>query len=130
VGELAVAAVGLTPLVEQGQDLGLLLGQQPMRRGPAGSLIRQLPARAATDPAVRPYLAELKFVTGPPDRPAAVERLVEQIEQSGLGGRVDPARDPATQPQPPFPSTSISFTAISFSASDNRATSALASSNS
>jgi hypothetical protein len=41
-------------------------------------------------------LANVEFVTGASDRPAGVERFVEQVEQPSLGGRVDPARDPAT----------------------------------
>jgi hypothetical protein len=79
---------------------------------------------------VRADLAELKLVSHTPDRPARVEGLVDQVEQPGLRGRVNPARDPATQPQVPFPSMSISFTAISLTVSDSRATSALASSSS
>ena len=51
-------------------------------------------------------------------------------EQPDLGGRVDAVRDPATQPQPSFPSTSVSFTASSLQASDSRAISAFAASSS
>jgi hypothetical protein len=35
-------------------------------------------------------------MTDPAQRPAAVDRLVEQVEQPGLGGRVHPVWDPAT----------------------------------
>lgn len=79
---------------------------------------------------MRADLAEFKFGSDTADRPPLLDGLVEQIEQPGLGGRVDPPRDPATQPQRPFPSTSISLTAISVSASDSRFTSDLASSSS
>lgn len=96
----------------------------------AGVAVGQLPAGPTGQPAVRPNLAELKLGTGPAQRPARVDRLIEQVEQPGLGGRVDPVRDPATQPHPPFPSTSMSLTAISLTVSDSRATSALASSSS
>lgn len=99
-----------------------------MHRRPAGRLVGQRTDGSAADPAVRPYLAEFEFVADAADRPALLDGLVEQGEQPGFGGRVDPPRDPATQPQRPFPSTSISLTAISVSASDSRLTSALASS--
>ena len=75
-------------------------------------------------------LAELEDTAGAADGPAGIERLVNQVQQPGLGGRVDPVRDPATQPQPPFPSTIVSLTASSLHASDNRAISALAASSS
>lgn len=75
VRQPAVRAVGLAPLVEQGQDLAFLAGQQLVRHA------------------------------------------------------THPARDRATQPQAPL-STSISFTAISLTVSDGRATSAVASSSS
>jgi hypothetical protein len=84
VGELTVAAVGLAPLVEQRQDLGLLLGQQPMRRRPARRFVGQLPAASPTDPTVRPHLAEFELVTDPAHRPAGVEGLVEQVERPAL----------------------------------------------
>jgi hypothetical protein len=35
-------------------------------------------------------------MTDPAQRPAGVDRIVEQVEQPGLGGRVHPAGDPAT----------------------------------
>ena len=66
----------------------------------------------------------------PAQCPARVQRLIEQIEQAGLGGRIHPVWDPATQPQPSFPLTSISFTAISVSVADNRPLSAIACSSS
>ena len=73
---------------------------------------------------------ELEVVAGAAQRPAGIECLVEQVEQPGFGGRVDTAWDLATQPQPPFPCTSMSLTAISLTVSESRATSALASSSS
>jgi hypothetical protein len=96
VSELAVTAVGLPPLVEQGQDRLGLLGEQPVQWGPAGALVDQLPAGPAGQPAVCPDLAELKFETGPAHRPAGLEGLGQQVQRPGLGGRVHPAGDPAT----------------------------------
>jgi hypothetical protein len=91
-----MAAVGLAPLVIQRQDLGHLLGEQPVRgvaaRGPVG----QLSDRAAGDPAVRPHLAQLEHPTGRPHRPARLDGVVEQGQQPRLGGRIDPQRDLAT----------------------------------
>ena len=101
--ELAMRAVGGPPLLEQRQDLGGLLIEQPVHRQPARRLVGQLPGRAAGDPAVRADLTKFQFVAGPPQRPAALDRGVEQLQQPCLGGRVHPQRDPATQPQRPFP---------------------------
>jgi hypothetical protein len=50
----------------------------------------------AADPAVRPPLGEVEFAARAAQRPAGIEGLVEQAEQPGLGGRVDPAWDSAT----------------------------------
>src|SRR4029453_246777 len=59
-----------------------------------------------------------------------LQGLLKQVQQPGLGGLIHPGRDPATQPQRPFPSTSTSRTASSWSASPSRAASARAASNS
>ncbi len=56
--------------------------------------------------------------------------LVEKVEEAGFGGRIDTTWDTATQPQPSFPSTNISLTASSLTASESRATSAFAASSS
>ena len=77
-----------------------------------------------------PDLADLEHTARSPDRPAALDSVVEQVQQAGLGGRIDATWDTATQPQPPFPSTSVSFTASSLHASESRATSAWACSSS
>jgi hypothetical protein len=47
-----------------------------------------------------------------------------------FGGRIDPSRDSATQPQGSFPSARVNLTAISAKAVRNRSASALASSSS
>jgi hypothetical protein len=96
VGELAVRPVGLAPLVEQRQDLGGLGGEQTVHRGPARCLIGQPATGTAGDPPMRPPLDQLELVTGSAQRPAGLERLVDQVEQPRLGGRVDPGRDLAT----------------------------------
>ena len=128
--ELAMRPVGLAPLLEQGQDLLGLLSEQPVHRGPARSPVRELAPGPAGEPAVDTDLAELEHPSGAADRPPCLDRVVDQVQQAGLGGRIDPAWDTATQPQPPFPSTNVNRTASSLHASDNRATSALACSNS
>jgi hypothetical protein len=45
---------------------------------------------------MRPDLAEFQFLAGTAQRPAGVDRAVEQAQQRRLGGRIDPVRDPAT----------------------------------
>ena len=130
MGEFAVRPVDLAPLVEQGQDLGFLLGQDPVHREPARRPVGQPAAGPAGVPAVGADLAESECPAGAADTPAGVEGFVDEIEQPCLGGRIYPARDSATQPQPSFPSTSVSFTASSLQASDSRAISAFAASSS
>ena len=82
--ELAVAAVGLAPLLEQGQNLLRLLGQQPVQRRPARSLVGQRAAGPASQPAMRPDLPELQGVTAAAQRPAGLQSLVDQREQPAL----------------------------------------------
>ena len=130
MGELAMRAVRVTPLIEQGQNLRGLLVQQPMHRRPARRPVGQPAPRPAGEPTIGPDLADLQHAAGSPDRPPGLDRLIDQVQQAGLGGRIDTVWDPATQPQPPFPSINTSFTASSLHASDNRATSALARSSS
>ena len=128
--ELAVRAVGLAPLLEQGQDLLGFLRQQPVHRGPTRSTVDQLAPGSAGEPAVGTDLTELEHRSGAADRPPGLDRVVDQVQQAGLGGRIDAAWDVATQPQPPFPSTNVNRTASSLQASESRATSALACSSS
>ena len=130
MSELAVRPVGLAPLLEQGQDLLHFLSEEPVHRGPARSTVSELASGPAGEPAVRSDLAELQKRTGAADRPPCLDRVVDQVQQAGLGGRIDAAWDVATQPQPPFPSTNVNRTASSLHASDSRATSAWACSNS
>ena len=128
--ELAMGPVNLAPLIEQGQNVIDLPGQQPVDRSAARSTVRQPIISAAPRPAPQPTLGQIQYRTGLPDRPTVPHGGVDQVEQPGLRGRVNPGRDLATQPQPPFPSTNVNRTASSLHASDSRATSALACSSS
>src|SRR5665213_1215139 len=130
VRELAVGPVGLTPLMEQHDDLSGLLLQQAVHRRAARSRVLQPTGVAPAEPPIRPQLTEFKLPAGPAQRPTLIGGLIKQLEQARLGGRVDSAGDLATHPQPSFPSISISFTAICFSASPSRSASALACSSS
>ena len=130
MGELAVRAVDLAPLVVEPDDLGHLLGQQPMHGLSAGSSVGELAVGPALAPAVGPDLTQLQLPARPPEAPALVGGLGDEVEQSFLGDRVDTSGDPATQPQRPFPSTSMSLTAISLRASPRRSASARAASSS
>lgn len=130
MSELAVRAVGLAPLLKQREDLLDFLSQEPMHRGPTRRPVDQLAPGSAGEPAVGPDLAELEDTADASDRPAGLDSFVDQVEQAGLGGRIDAAWDAATQPQPPFPSTNVNRTASSLHASESRATSALACSSS
>jgi hypothetical protein len=77
VGQLAVAAVGLAPLVEQGQDLGHFVLQQPVHRGSARRQVDQLTPGPAGDPAVRPPRRQFQHLAGPAQRPTGIHRLFE-----------------------------------------------------
>ena len=128
--ELAVRAVGLAPLLEQRQDLLGFLSQKPMHRRPARCPVGELAPGPAGEPAMSPDLSDLEHTAGAADRPTGLDRIIDQVQQAGLGGRIDAAWDAATQPQPPFPSTNVNLTASSLHASESRATSALACSSS
>lgn len=128
--KFAVGPVDLAPLLEQRQDLLGLLSQDAVHRRPARLGVSQLAAGPAGVPSVGPDLTDLEHPAGSSDRPARLDGLLDQVEQTRLGGRVDAPGDPATQPQPSFPSTSVSFTASSLQASDNLAISVFAASSS
>jgi hypothetical protein len=130
VGELSVRAVHVAPLVVELHDLGHLVIEQAVQRAAAGGAVGQLAALSAPHPAVRPHLFELELTAGAGEAPAGVGGGVEQFQEGLLGGRIDSERDLATQPQRPFPSTSINLTAISLSASPRRTASARAASSS
>ena len=130
MGELAVGAVDLAPLLEQRQHLGGFLGQDGVNRGPARCLVGQATAGPAGVPAVGTPLGQPQRGACAAQAPAGPDGVVDQGQQPGLGDRVHPAWDSATQPQPPFPSTNVSLTASSLQASESRATSALACSSS
>ena len=130
MGELTMRTVDLSPLIEERQNLGLLGGEQTVYRGSSRSLVDQLAPGSAGQPTVCSAFGEFELAAGSAQGPALVERVADQVKQAGLGGRLDPGGDSATQPQPSFPSISISLTAISFNASPKRAFSALASSSS
>jgi len=130
VRELSMRAIGLAPRIEQRDDRVALVGEQAMHGPCTGALVFELAGFAAFIPAPRAALGELEVLAHATMAPARPGRLVDQAEQLGLGGRVDAARDLATQSQRPFPSASMSLTPISFSASDSLAISACASASS
>jgi hypothetical protein len=120
VGELAVGAVDLAPLLGQPHDRGDLPVQQATHRGATRGLVGQLASGAPAQPPVDAQLADLQHLADGPHPPALLQGLLEQVQQPSLGGRVHPRRDLATQSQRPFPSTSTSLTASSLTASPSR----------
>ncbi|MEJ7787637.1 MAG: hypothetical protein WKF96_22770 [Solirubrobacteraceae bacterium] len=79
----------------------------------AGSVIVEAAGFAALIPAPRAAVGELEVLARTTMRPDRPGHAVDQCEQAGLGGRVDAARNRATQSQRPFPSASINRTPIS-----------------
>ena len=128
--ELAMRPIDLAPLIEQRDDRGALVGEQPMHRARARAVILEAAGFTALIPAPRPPLGELEILAHATMTPARPGRPVDQAQQARFGGRVDAARNRATQSQRPFPSASINRTPISFSASDSLAISARASASS
>jgi hypothetical protein len=88
--------VGLAPLAEQRDDRLDLLVEQPVHRGATGLGVDEVTTVAPGEPAVDPDFTEFELTAGPTQRPALIGGLVEQLEKSGLGGRIDPAWDLAT----------------------------------
>lgn len=131
MSQFAVGTVHLGPHVEHRDDLVLLVWGEPMNRIPPGSMVVE------ADPGVDPTMPPLQTTLGQFQIPACRchappvgHRPVDQADQPCLGGRVDPPRDPATQPQGSFPSASVKRTAISANAVLNRSVSARTSANS
>ena len=91
MGEFAVGALGLAPLVEQGQDHLDLLRSQPMHPRPARGPVGKPSTCSAAGAAVRSPFGELEPVAGPSDRPAHLEGLVEQAPSASVAvGRLKP----------------------------------------
>ena len=124
MGELAVAQIDRPPLVEQGQDLGLLPGQQAVGRVAARDGIIEGAGGLAVPPPPRPGTFQLEQPADPSQRPPRVDRVVDQTEQDELGGAVNPSRDRAAQAQLAFPRRAANSIACSTITDDNRMTSA------
>jgi hypothetical protein len=122
--------VPFAPLVEDRHNRGNLLAEQAVHRDPAGLAVGQVGAPGL--PAFDPPPADPEHLAHGLQGPARTDRLVDQGEEARLADGVDPAWDGVghRHPEPPFPSSKVSLTASSFTASDNRATSAFAASNS
>lgn len=64
MGQLAMGPVDLAPLLEQGQNLGVFIGQDALDRAPAGRGVDQPATSPAAVPAMRTDLAELEDPAG------------------------------------------------------------------
>ena len=95
-------AIDIAPLLEQLEDRGHLLRAQTVQRG-AGLAVIQAAVITSAAPPPRPALIQLEVRAGATMPPAVQHGVVDQLQQLVLGGRVDPARDPATQSQRSFP---------------------------
>ena len=82
-----------------GHDLVDVVVEQPLRRVAARRRVDKLVTLSPGEPPPRRALGLLQQPTRVTDRPVALDRMVDQIEQSGLGDRVHTSWDPATQPQ-------------------------------
>jgi hypothetical protein len=80
VGELAVGAVDLAPLLGQRQDRLDLLVQQPVDRAAAGRPVGQRPGRPPGLPAVDPPLGHLQHPAASLHRQPPSDGLVDQLQ--------------------------------------------------
>ena len=101
--QLAMRAVDLAPGLKQLKDRRDLLGAQAVHRVSAGPLVLKASGIAPASPPPRPTLIQLQIGAGAPMLPPVSERAVDHAQQLLLGGLIDPAGDPATQSQRPFP---------------------------
>ena len=95
-------AVDLCELLEKREDLFNLPVQQSVHRSPARRQVLEQAPLVALTPAPRPALSDLQQLARRAVPEPAIDRPVDQVQQAGLGGRVDAPRDPATQPQRSF----------------------------
>ena len=84
MGELAMGAVNLAPLVEQGDDLGDLLGQQPVDRAAARGQVLQLVGGTTLQPPPRAPLAQLQRGARRPHRPASLTAWFSKTSRPAL----------------------------------------------
>lgn len=103
MGELAVGAVDRPPLVGEGEDLVDLPGQEAVDGVAARREIPEAPGCGAFGPPPVTLPVDAEDPAGPLDAPPGVDRAVDERQQLGLGGGVDPAGDRTVQAQPAFP---------------------------
>jgi len=126
MGELAVGAVDLAPLLGQVENLLDLLVQQAVDRAAAGGPVGKRAGRPAGLPPVDPPLGDLQRPAGSLHGQPFGGGPVDQPQQRVLGGGCHTWGDAADQPQRDFPRSSISSIACSLTASPSRAISARA----
>jgi len=105
VGQLAMTAVDLVPVLEHSDDRLPLPAQQAVQRVPAGRPVLQLPGGAALSPAGRPHVVQAQQHARLPDRPAAPSHgVIDQVQQAGLDRCLHRAgTGPAVRPSRIFP---------------------------
>ena len=126
MGELAVGAVDLAPLLGQVENLLDLLVQQAVDRAAASGPVGKRAGRPAGLSTIDPPLADLQHPAGSLSGEPLGDGLVDQHQQRVLGGGCHTWGDAADQPQRDFPRSSISSIACSLTASPNRCISARA----
>src|SRR3954447_19729781 len=118
-------AVNLAPLLEQGEDLGFLPGQQAMDRPSSAGDILEPVEDLAVPPSPRPLPVEFEHTADPGQRPAGLHGVVDDAQQDRLGGPVDSSWDRAAQSQAAFPRSAANSMACSTIVACNRVTSAV-----
>ena len=124
MSELATRSVDVAPLIEQRQDLSLLPLQEPADRVPARAGVTEAALSSASLPPPRPTPAQFDHRTRPVQRPAGIDRTVDQGQQRRHGGPVDTGGDRTAHPQCDFPPSAANSTACSTTVAWSRLTSA------
>jgi hypothetical protein len=91
-------------------------GRRPCTARP-GALSARLSAR---DRQRRPWRSSSSNTARPPCRPVPLHDRIDQLEQTGVDPYLDPRGHRANHPQRSFPSSRVTLTAISLSASQSR----------
>lgn len=126
MGELAMRAVYLAPLIGEPQDRVDLLRAQLVHRRPARLAVRQPPGSGALLPVPRTPLGQAKHAARLTETPARAGRLREQLQKPRLDRSVDAGWDTAYQPERVFPRNATNSIACSLTVSSSLAISARA----
>ncbi len=122
--------INVTPGFEQVKNLGFLPRKEAVYRVPTRRAVSETPCVASSMPTPHSTPVHRQHGTDPAQCPAGVDGIINQSEQTLLGGPVDTGGDRAVQPQLAFPRRAANSMACSTIAACKRPISALRPANS